>query len=107
MNDCPWSRIDLIGQNGNDGEVYSENSCMHCHYKKRYSFLHLDNSKMSFRHLNNKAGTYSRHSIYQVIRWGTYAKHGKKSYMPFFTEEKMTNQQLADLRSYIEKRANS
>jgi len=30
MNDCPWSRIDIIGQNGNDGEVYSENSCMHC-----------------------------------------------------------------------------
>jgi hypothetical protein len=24
MSDCPWSRIDLIGQNGNDGLHYSE-----------------------------------------------------------------------------------
>ena len=24
MNDCPWSRIDIIGQNGNDGDHYPE-----------------------------------------------------------------------------------
>jgi hypothetical protein len=24
MSDCPWSRIDIIGQNGNDGLHYSE-----------------------------------------------------------------------------------
>jgi len=88
-----------------NGKLIYDNSCLHCHYKKRYSFLHLDDSEMSFNHLNKKAGTYSNHSIYQVIRYGTYSKNWKKSYMPQYTEEKMSNQMLADLRAYIEKRA--
>jgi hypothetical protein len=24
MDECPWSRIDIIGQNGNDGDHYAE-----------------------------------------------------------------------------------
>lgn len=24
MDTCPWSRIDIIGQNGNDGDHYQE-----------------------------------------------------------------------------------
>lgn len=89
----------------NNGQKIYESSCLHCHYNKRYSFLHLDNNEMSFNHLNKKMGTYDRHSIYQVIRYGTFSKHWKKSYMPLYTEEKMSNQMLADLRAYIEKRS--
>ena len=88
-----------------NGKLIYENSCLHCHYQKRYSFLHLDNSEMSFNHLNKKIATYDRQSIYQVVRYGTYSKYWKKSYMPQYTEEKMTDQMLADLRSYIEMRA--
>lgn len=94
----------LVGDPEN-GKLIYEQSCMHCHYQKRYSFLHLDNAKMSFQYLNNKTPTYSRYSIYQVVRYGTYPKYGKKSYMPLYPEEKMTNQQLEDLRAYIEYRA--
>ena len=95
----------LAGNPGN-GKLIYENSCLHCHYQKRYSFMHLDKRKMSFKHLNNKMDTYHRHSIYQVVRYGTYSKYGKKSYMPNYTKEKMSEQQLADLRSYIEMQAN-
>lgn len=103
----PPDRVAGTGYPGDkeNGKLIYENSCLHCHYQKRYSFLHLDDNKMSFRHLNNKAETYSRHSIYQVVRYGTYSKYGKKSYMPNYTAEKMTDQQLADLRAYIEYRA--
>ena len=94
----------LEGDPDNGRKIY-ENSCLHCHFNKRYSFLHLDNNEMSFNHLNKKAGTYDRHSIYQVIRYGTFSKHWKKSYMPLYTKEKMSDQMLADLRAYIEKRA--
>ena len=92
--------------NADNGKLIYENSCLHCHYQKRYSFLHLDNNKMSFKHLDSKADDYSRHSIYQVVRYGTYSKYGKKSYMPRYTLEKMSDQQLADLRVYIETQAN-
>ena len=94
----------LIGIPSN-GKLIYEQSCLHCHYKKEYSFLHLDSQKMSFTHLRGKIASYHRHSLYQVIRWGTYSKLGKKSYMPRYTLERMSDQQLADLRSYIELQA--
>jgi len=103
----PEDRKIGTGLNGDpdNGQKIYENSCLHCHYNKKYSFLQLDNNDMSFNHLKKKMGTYDRHSIYQVIRYGTYSKHWKKSYMPLYTKEKMSDQMLADLRSYIEKRA--
>jgi len=94
----------LSGEPSN-GKIIYEQSCLHCHYKKEYSFLHLDNNKMSFTHLKSKIATYHRHSLYQVTRWGTYSKMGKKSYMPRYTLDRMSDQQLADLRAYIEVQA--
>ena len=91
----------LIGDPKN-GQLIYENGCLHCHYQGRYSFFHLDNSSLSFNHLRRKAPKYSRHSIYQVIRWGVPTKSGKSSYMPQYTEEKMSDQQLSDLRAYID-----
>ncbi len=93
--------------NSANGKLIYENSCLHCHYQKQYSFLHLDSKPMSFRHLNSKADTYSNHSLYQVTRYGTYAKYGKRSYMPNYTAEKLSEQQLADLRAYIREQSES
>lgn len=94
----------LKGDPSNGALIYQQ-SCLHCHYQKAYSFLHLDTNKMSFTHLDSKIASYHRHSLYQVVRWGTYSKGGKKSYMPRYTAERMSDQQLADLRSYIEVQA--
>ncbi len=91
----------LIG-NAENGKLIYSNGCLHCHYQGRYSFLHLDDSRMSFKHLKRTMPKYGRHSIYQVIRWGVPSKSGKASYMPQYTKEKMSDQQLADLRAYIE-----
>jgi len=91
----------LTGDVDNGKLIYNQ-SCLHCHYQKRYSFLHLDNKNMSINHLKKNIATYSKHSLYQVTRWGTFSKFGKKSYMPRYTEERMSKQQLADLRAYIE-----
>jgi len=94
----------LTGQPDN-GKLIYDNSCLHCHYRSKYSFLHLDDCKLSFDHLEKNIGKYSRHSLYQVVRWGVPVKSGKRSYMPQYTDERMSDQQLADLRAYIEERA--
>ncbi|MFT4534374.1 MAG: mono/diheme cytochrome c family protein [Saprospiraceae bacterium] len=94
----------LIGRPDN-GKLIYENSCLHCHYRGEYSFLHLDNSRLSFKHLKRNISKYSRHSLYQVTRWGVPVKSGKRSYMPQYTEERMSQQQLADLRAFIEEEA--
>lgn len=92
--------VELTGNPHNGKRIYQQ-SCLHCHFQKRYSFLHLDQGDLSLGHLDAKADTYSRHSIYQVSRYGTFSMYGKKSYMPRYTEERLSQQQLADLRAYI------
>lgn len=91
----------LVGKPDN-GKLIYENSCMYCHEKQKYSYLHLDTNSMSLRHLKRHIGGYTRHSIYQVIRWGVPVKSGKRSYMPQYTQEKMSDQMVEDLRAYLE-----
>ncbi len=91
--------------NPDNGQKIYENSCLYCHENRRYSFYHLDNERLTFKHLKRKANGYGSHSIYQVTRYGVYSKSGKRSYMPQYPLEKMSDQQLADLRSYIELKA--
>ena len=100
----PENRKSGYGLKGNpdNGKLIYDLSCKHCHEGKRYSFFALDNSKITFRYLKNHFPRYSYASIYQVARYGTSPKPGKKAYMPQYTAEKMSNQQLEDLRAYIE-----
>lgn len=91
----------LVGNRENGEKLYKA-SCLHCHGEGRYSFYQLDDSKLSLKQLKNHMGQYTRKSIYQVTRWGTPVLFGKKAYMPQYTLEKMSEQQLADLRAYIE-----
>jgi mono/diheme cytochrome c family protein len=91
---------ELTGDPDNGMNIY-ELSCLHCHEKGRYSFFELDKSKDSYKYLHNKFDQYSHASVYQVGRYGTPPKPGKKAYMPQYTAEKMSNQQMEDLRAYL------
>ncbi len=92
------------GNKGNveRGKTIYDLSCLHCHERKIYSYFELDQDKMSFRFLKKFMSRYSRYSLYQVGRWGTEPMHWKRAYMPFYTAEKLSNQQIEDLRTYIE-----
>jgi mono/diheme cytochrome c family protein len=92
---------DIVG-NPENGRLIYDNSCLHCHENRRYSFFHLDDEKITLKYLSKKAPKYSRHSIYQVGRYGQDSKSGKRSYMPKYPEEKMSLQQLEDLRAYLD-----
>lgn len=87
------------------GMLVYKNSCLHCHKNGEYSFFQMDDHAITHKYLNRKADKYSRQSIYQVTRWGVPSKSGKRSYMPQYTSERMSDQQLADLRAYIRERA--
>ena len=96
--------VELKGDPENGKWIY-DLSCQHCHKNKRYSQFSLDDSKFSFKHLKKHFPRYSRYSVYQVTRYGTQPLNGKRAYMPQYTIEKMNEQQLADLRAYVESRA--
>lgn len=87
------------------GMLVYKNSCLHCHENGRYSFFQMDDHGMTHRYMNRKADGYGRQSLYQVTRWGVPTKSGKRSYMPQYTSERMSDQQLTDLRAYISERA--
>ena len=84
------------------GELLYNNSCLMCHDEQGPSnYLKLDNGVLSLsmfrRHLKSKGHL----SLYEIVRHGTYADNGHKAYMPNFTEERLSNQQVEDLRAYI------
>lgn len=87
--------------NPKNGKVIYEKSCLHCHENTRFSQFNLDNGKLSFDYLEKHFPLYTRYSTYQVARYGTSPIPGKKAYMPLYTEEKMTNQMMEDLRAYV------
>lgn len=97
-----YSSMDTDIDSGRD--VYIQ-SCLHCHDNQRYSYFNLDTTRLTMKHLKTKMETYGDHSIYQAVRYGIYSTAGRRSYMPHYTLEKMSKQQLADLRAYISYRA--
>ncbi len=87
-----------------NGEPIYKLSCLHCHEDQRYSFFDLNDGKLSRRLLAKHFPSYSYYSSYQFIRYGAPSHPGKRAYMPQFTSEKMSNQQVEDLRAYLTKK---
>jgi len=92
---------EYVGNPDNGKKIY-DGSCLYCHQDRKYSFFQLDDEKLTFKHLSKKSSGYGRHSLYQVSRYGVYSRSGKRSYMPQYPHEKMSDQQLVDLQAYID-----
>lgn len=84
------------------GKAIFTQSCQHCHRSKGESDVVFENDNLTLNWLKNHITDNSDKSIYQIIRKGTYAAYGHKEYMPHYTLEKMSHQQVEDLRSFIE-----
>ncbi|HET8860849.1 c-type cytochrome [Marivirga sp.] len=84
------------------GKAIYELGCQHCHHAYGESDLVLDNSVFTFKWLKKHMPEDSKKSIYEIIRNGSYSELGHKEYMPNYTLEKMSHQQVEDLRAYIE-----
>lgn len=107
--DAPYSKKEgYEGLEGNmeRGEDLYQLSCLHCHQNGRVSHYLLDESGLSFRHLDKMIEKDSHFSLYQIIAYGTYAIPGHRPYMPHYPLERMSKQQVEDLRAYIEYKAN-
>lgn len=88
-----------------NGKLIYERSCLHCHEGARYSFFNLDDSRFSFKNLLNRTKANKEGSIHKITRHGTWPLAGKRAYMPLYPIEKMSEDQLSDLKMYIENKA--
>ncbi|MFK8102468.1 MAG: cytochrome c [Saprospiraceae bacterium] len=94
----------LAGDPARGKDIY-ELSCLFCHQPGGVSHYLLDDKKQSFQHLKSKITKDTHFSLYQIIAYGTYAIPGHKPYMPHYPLERMSKQQVEDLRAYIEQQA--
>lgn len=93
----PVGPVDL--ENGK--ELY-DRACLHCHEEQRYSFFELAKDEFHYAFMAKHYPKYTRYSTYQVTRYGTSPIPGKRAYMPHYSAERMSNQQIEDLRAYLE-----
>ncbi len=91
--------------NAERGKAIYNSSCQYCHKPYGVSNFWLDDSELTFRKLRRNIAKDNNFSIYKMIRQGTYAVPGHKPYMPLYTKERMSDQQVEDLRAFIENRA--
>ncbi|MEN8927459.1 MAG: cytochrome c [Flavobacteriales bacterium] len=78
-----------------------ELSCLTCHKEGGVTNYKLHTDILTFNHLKYWAKTDKVFSVYDITRKGTYSKNGYKPYMPNFTKERLSDQQIEDLMSYI------
>lgn len=88
-----------------NGKVVFERACLHCHGPDGASEHFFGNKPATWRKLADKFSAASGKSLYHLIRNGTKAGETKGPYMPNFTKERMSNQQIEDLRAYVEQMA--
>ncbi len=86
--------------NASKGEWLFKNSCLSCHKNERVSFYGLDESNLSKKNLLKKLYD-SENTLMTILRYGTAPVPGNKAYMPAYMEEKLSNQQVADIIAYL------
>lgn len=91
---------ELTGRPDRGQQIY-ERSCLHCHARPGPGTYGLTPGKGSIAELwGNRAAT-SNLGFHQAIRYGTRPYGVPLAYMPFYTQERMSDQGLADLVSYF------
>lgn len=90
-----------IINNFNNGRRVYKRSCLHCHEGKRYANFRLDEDQSTFQFLKKHFDdTTSRYSIYEALRYKPEARANRTG-SPHYTSQRMSDQQLQDLRFYI------
>ncbi|HAE29646.1 MAG TPA: hypothetical protein DCF89_00920 [Flavobacteriales bacterium] len=95
------------GSNGSvdNGKLVYDNSCLHCHRDGGVTNFVLSHEKVDFSFLKKHLSGNGNKSVYYISRKGTYSINGYKPYMPNYTLERMSHQQLEDLAAYINQQA--
>ncbi len=92
-----------IGNSEKGKSIYNL-SCQNCHKAYGCSDVVFDNSKLTFNKLSNE---FEKNYwwLFNAVRHGFYGYAGHEPYMPHFTAERMTDQQVMDLKAYIDQEA--
>ena len=85
------------------GEAVYKRACLHCHGRGGPSVYRLADRRGRYRELRQNQGKRDQWSYYVAVRHGTSPFSGR--YMPGFTQERLSDQQVEDLRAWIDQNA--
>ena len=89
-----------------NGETIYKNGCLYCHDPgKNITNFELSMNKLNFDFLARKIDNYNQYSIPHIVRYGTYAVVGRRQYMPMYTYENLSEEQMLDLIHYVRTKA--
>ena len=84
-----------------EGKAIFNHACLHCHLNKKYSFFDLEDNELTLKSMESATRTENYiFSMYYLVREGLDPRMGHRSYMPAFTAEKMSPEQLKNLYIY-------
>jgi len=89
----------LTGDAERGGQLYKA-ACLSCHGKGGTSFYRLADKRGRYAELRRNQHKDDKWSYWVSIREGTKPQAGQ--YMPLWTEERLSDQQLEDLRAWID-----
>lgn len=92
-----------MGESGdiNRGQYIYVMSCLKCHEDGRKTNYMLDRTVLSAKSMYRNFDKWTKKSIYNIVRDGTYPQLAYHPYMPYYTVERMSDSQLEDLAAYI------
>lgn len=90
-----------IKGNADKGKQLYKLSCMACHQAGGVSDITFDYSSLTFQKFLRQIDKSGNYNLYEIIRHGTYADKGKPRYMPLYPKERLSDQQVEDLRAYM------
>lgn len=82
------------------GKEIFAHSCQTCHKPYGCSSVVFDDSKYTFNDFQKRFDK-NYWWLYEIVRHGTYGYPGHKAYMPLYPAERMSNQEVEDLKSYF------
>lgn len=97
------SNVRELGAKGDwkKGEYIFKFGCMHCHNPEGITIFTLEADQFNRNFLKNRMKKTNKKSIYEITRTGTHPKKIKKTYMPLYTYEKLSDKQLEHLAAYL------
>lgn len=101
VQDDPKAPVEKLTGNAERGELIWDLSCEACHREYGPSQLILDQSKFTFNKFKKHLDRNTNFNLFHITRHGTYAEPGHRQYMPLYPLERMSHQQIADLKAFI------
>ena len=95
-----------VGGDPAKGKMVYDYACLTCHKKGNTSKFVMNYEKTTFTFLKKKIKKSNALSLYNMVRTSTSYETHHNPYMPNFTKERLSEQQLEDLAAFIIEQCN-